>query len=88
MKIIFLKDNRLRGILADRNKEIKRLLLNGTIKGKCYTKLATKELKDGEISYGWEITDLESGQRVQEGKITPSGTITALKDYFKPLDQL
>jgi len=90
MKIIFLKDNRLRGILADRNREMKRLLLNGTLKGTCYTKLSTREEK-GRTHFGWEITDLESGQKieetVQEGKIEPTGTITPLRDYFKPLDQ-
>jgi len=90
MKTIFLKDDRLREILADRNKEIERLLRNGTLRGKCYTKLSTRELKDGKISYGWEITDLESGQEetVQEGKIKPCGTMIDQRDWFKPLENI
>jgi len=93
MKIIFLKDERLREIIADRNKEMKRLLLNGTLKGKCYTRLATKEFKDG-THFGWEITDLESGQETEkrfgekEGKIEPSGTMIPQEDWFKPLENI
>lgn len=89
MKTIFIKDNRLREILTDRNKEIERLLRNGKIKGKCYTKLATKEIKN-EIIFGWEVTDLETVQRIEKtvrGKIEPTGSITDIRDYFRPLDQ-
>lgn len=94
MKTLFIKDERLREIITDRNKEMKKLLLNGTLKGTCYTKLATRVSKDGKISYGWEITDLQSRQETEkrfgekEGKIEPSGSITPIRDYFKPLDQL
>jgi len=93
MKIIFIRDNRLREILADRNKKMKKLLLNGTLKGTCYTKLSTREEK-GRTHFGWEITDLESGQRerfgetVQEGKIEPTGSIIPLRDYFKPVENI
>ncbi len=93
MKIIFLEDERLRKIIADRNKEMKRLLLNGTLKGACYTKLSTRESKDGKISYGWEITDLQTGRRIEEllgekkEKIEPTGTIIGQRDYFFPIDQ-
>lgn len=91
MKTIFLKDDRLREILVDRNKEVERLLLNGTLKGTCYTKLSTRE-EEGRTHFGWEITDLESGQKieetVQEGKIEPTGSITPLKDYFKPMENI
>jgi len=93
MKIIFIKDDRLREIIEDRNKEINKLLSNGTLKGKCYTKLSTKEFKDG-IHFGWEITDLESGQKIErrfgekEGKIEPSGTMIPQKDWFKPVENV
>jgi len=69
------------------------LLRNGTLRGKCYTKLSTKEFKDG-IYFGWEITDLETVQRIekqlgeQEGKIKPTRSITPLKDYFKPMENI
>ncbi|MBA7581738.1 hypothetical protein ES695_03055 [Candidatus Atribacteria bacterium 1244-E10-H5-B2] len=94
MKIIFIKDDRLREILSDRNKEIERLLLKGTLKGKCYTKLATKESKDGKISYGWEITDLENGYKIEkrfgekEGNISPSGTMIPQKNWFEPVENV
>jgi len=94
MKIIFIKDDRLREVLADRNREMKRLLLDGTLKGTCYTKLSTRESKDGKISYGWEITDLQSRQESKErfgekeGKIEPSGTMIDQRDWFKPLENI
>ena len=85
-----MKDDRLRKILTDRNKEIERLLKNGTLKGACYTKLATRE-KGGRTHFGWEITDLNSGQETEkrfgekEGKILPSGTMIDQRDWFRPL---
>lgn len=94
MKTIFIKDDRLREILSDRNREIERLLLRGTLKGVCYTKLTTRESKDGKISFGWEITDLESGQKSEErfgekeGKIKPSGTMIPQEDWFKPVENI
>jgi len=94
MKIIFLKDDRLREIITDRNKEIERLLKNGKLKGACYTKLSTRELKDGKISFGWEITDLETGQKIEEllkekkGKIEPCGTMIDQRDWFKPMENI
>ena len=94
MKIIFIKDDRLREIIEDRNEEINKLLSKGTLKGACYTKLSTKELKDGKISYGWEITDLETGQKIEErpgekkGKIKPMGTMIPQKDWFKPVENI
>ncbi|MBA7556725.1 hypothetical protein ES705_49442 [subsurface metagenome] len=94
MKTIFIKDDRLREIIADRNKEINKLLSNGTLRGACYTKLSTRESKDGKISYGWEITDLENGYKIEkrfgekEGKIEPSGTMIPQKDWFKPVENI
>jgi len=91
VKTIFLKDDRLRKILADRNKEIERLLLKGTLKGACYTKLSTRE-EEGRTHFGWEITDLESGQErvetAQKGKIEPTGTMIPQKDWFKPVENI
>ena len=94
MKTIFIKDDRLRKIIADRNEEIRRLLSDGTLKGKCYTKLSTKEFRDG-ICFGWEITDLESGQKTEEqlgkpteGKIEPTGTMIPQEDWFKPVENI
>jgi len=93
MKTIFIKDDRLREIIADRNKEINKLLSNGTLRGACYTKLSTKEFKDG-IYFGWEITDLENGQKIEkrfgekEGKTEPSGTMIPQKDWFKPVENI
>jgi len=92
LKTIFIKDERLREIIADRNKEINKLLSKGTLRGTCYTKLATRESKDG-IYFGWEITDLENGKiekrfGEKEGKIEPSGTMIPQKDWFKPLENI
>ena len=92
MKTIFIEDNRLREIITDRNKEILRLLLNGTIKGTIRFKLSTKEF-EGRICYGWEITDLENGYKIEEryGKvkepIKSTGTTIPVKDLFFPIDQ-
>ena len=94
MKIIFLKDDRLREILKYRNEEIERLLLKKTLKGTCYSKLATRESKDGKISYGWEITDLENGYKIEkrfgekEGKTEPSGTMIPQKNWFEPVENV
>lgn len=90
MKTLFLKDDRLREIILDRNKEIERLLLKGTLKGTCSIRLSTSG-----VNFGWEIIDNEDGYKVEERfgaiaekkSIQPSGTITALKDWFKPIDQ-
>ncbi|MBA7572961.1 hypothetical protein ES695_00300 [Candidatus Atribacteria bacterium 1244-E10-H5-B2] len=92
MKTIFIKDNRLRKIIADRNKKIERLLLTGKLRGSCYTKLSIKEFKGG-IHFGWEITDLENGKvekrfGEKEGKIEPSGTMIPQKDWFKPAENI
>ncbi len=94
MKTIFLKDDRLREILKYRNEEINKLISKGTLKGTCFTKLSTRESKDGIISYGWEITDLENGYKIEkrfgekEGKTEPSGTMIDQRDWFKPLENI
>ncbi len=80
MKTIFLKDDRLREIITDRNKKIMKLLLSGELKGTISFKIL---LKDGHL--GWEIIDNENGYSIKE-RFGPTGTITALKDYFKPVD--
>lgn len=94
MKKIFIKDDRLREIVIDRNKGIKRLLLDGTLKGTISFKLATKEVK-GRICYGWEITDLEDGYKIggrfgetKKKLIEPTGSITPLRDSFKPVKNI
>ena len=65
MKTIFIKDDRLREIIAYRNQEIVRLSLNGTIKGSYTIKQSTKEFEDG-IYFGWEVTDYEDGWKIKE----------------------
>lgn len=89
MKIIFIKDDRLREILADRNREIKRLLLSGKLKGTLSVKLSTSG-----AFFGWEITDNENGYKVErrfgekKEEVKPCGTVTALKDSFKPIENI
>jgi len=67
------------------------MLSSGKLKGSISMKLSTKEFKDG-IYFGWEITDFENGQKIEETvqkkKIEPTGTIMALRDYFKPVENI
>ena len=82
MKKMFIKDDRLREILADRNKKIEVLLRDGKLRGSISVKLSTREFKDG-TSYGWEIIDFENRQKIEKkGKIEPTGTITPTEDFF------
>jgi len=88
MKTIFIKDDRLREILVDRNKKIGKLLSDGKLKGSLDIKLSTKEIR-GKIFFGWKIIDLENMRReTDKEKPKPTGTITPLVDWFKPIDQL
>ena len=71
MKIIFIKDDRLRKINADLNEKIVEMLLNGKLKGSYTIKQSTKEFKTKEypfyaIYFGWEITDYEDGWKIKE----------------------
>ena len=71
MKTIFIKDDRLREIIAYRNQEIVRLSLNGTLKGSYTIKQSTKKFKTKEypfytIYFGWEVTDYEDGWKLNE----------------------
>jgi len=74
MEKIFLRDDRLRKIIADRNKKIEIMLLTKKIRGSLSVRLATNG-----THFGWEITDLETGQKIEErlgekkGKIEPIG---------------
>jgi len=69
MKTIFIKDNRLRKINVDLNKEITRLMETGELKGSYTVKESTKKFKTEtypfyEILFGWEITDYEDDWRI------------------------
>ncbi|TET08109.1 MAG: hypothetical protein E3J83_04345 [Candidatus Atribacteria bacterium] len=66
MKTIFIKDDRLREIIAYRNEEIVRLSLNGTIKGSYRIVESSKEFEDG-IYFGWDIIDNEDGWKLKKG---------------------
>ena len=71
MKKIFIKDDRLREIIADRNEKIVEMLLNGKLKGSYTIKQSTKEFETKEypfyaIYFGWEITDYEDGWKIKE----------------------
>ena len=65
MKTIFIKDDRLRGINADLNTEISRLMKTGELKGSYTIKQSTKGFKDG-IYFGWEVTDYEDGWKIDD----------------------
>jgi len=67
MKIIFIKDDRLREITAYRSEEIVRLSLNGTITGSYTIKESSKEYEDG-IYFGWDIIDSEDGWKLKDKK--------------------
>jgi len=82
MKKIFIKDDRLREIIAYRNEEMVRLSLNGKLKGSYTIKQSTKEFKTRKypfyaIYFGWEITDYEDGWKIKEAKI--NGEIKMVK---------
>lgn len=71
MKTIFIKDDRLREIEADRNRKIVEMLLNGKLKGSYTIKMSTKKFKTKtypfyEILFGWEITDYEDDWKIKE----------------------
>ena len=71
MKTIFIKDDRLREIEADKTEKIVKMLLNGKIKGSYTVKLSTKKFKTKKypfyaIYFGWEITDYEDGWKLKE----------------------
>lgn len=65
MKVIFIKDDRLRGIRSDLNTEIARLTKSGELKGSYTIKEATKGFEDG-IYFGWEVTDYEDGWKIDD----------------------
>jgi len=89
MKKIFLKDDRLREILTDRNKKIELLLLTKKLRGSLRIKLTTKG-----IHFGWEIIDLEDGPEIEErlGETTqimkPIGSFVETKDLFHPVKNI
>lgn len=71
MKMLFIKDDRLREIDADLNIEISRLEKTGELKGSYTIKQSTKEFKTEEypgyeILFGWEVTDYEDGWKIDE----------------------
>ena len=71
MKTIFIKDDRLREIIADRNEKIVKMLLNGKLKGSYTIKISTKEFKTRTypfyaIYFGWEIIDYEDDWKIEE----------------------
>ncbi|MCK4466379.1 MAG: hypothetical protein KAU83_11775 [Bacteroidales bacterium] len=63
MKIIFIKDDRLREINADLITKIAELTKSGELKGSYTIKEATKGFKDG-IFFGWEVTDYEDDWKI------------------------
>ena len=54
MKTIFIKDDRLREIIAYRNEKIVELMLSGELESSYIMKQSTKEFEDG-IYFGWDI---------------------------------
>jgi len=69
MKKIFIKDDRLRKINVDLNKEITRLMETGELKGSYTVKESTKKFKTEiypfyEIFFGWEVTDYEDDWKI------------------------
>jgi len=93
VKTIFIEDNRLRGILADRNEEMRLMLLTKKLRGPLRIKLTTKEV-EGKTCFGWEVTDLEYGPSIEErlGETTellkPVGSFWPLKDIFNPVENI
>jgi len=71
MKTIFIKDDRLREIIADRNEKIVKMMLSGELKGSYTIKQSTKEFKTKKypfyaIYFGWEITDHKDEWKIDE----------------------
>lgn len=65
MKVIFIKDDRLREINSDLNTKIAGLMKSGELKGSYTIEEATKGFKDG-IYFGWEVTDYEDGWKIDD----------------------
>lgn len=71
MKKIFIKDDRLREIHHDLSNKISEMTKSGKLKGSYTIKESTKKFKTKEfpgyaIYFGWEITDLEDGWKIDE----------------------
>ena len=65
MKIIFIKDDRLREIHDDLSNKITEMMTSGELKGSYTIKEATKAFEDG-IYFGWEVTDHEDKWKIDE----------------------
>jgi len=80
MKVIFIKDDRLREINSDLNTKIARLMKSGKLKGSYTIKQSTKGFKDG-IYFGWEVTDHEDDWKI-DGLDNFEITIKKSGDYY------
>lgn len=71
MKTIFIKDDRLRKINADLNKEIARLMKTGELKGSYIIRESTKKFETKkypfyEILFGWKVIDYEDDWKIDD----------------------
>ena len=71
MKKIFIKDDRLREIISDRDEKLVRLSLSGKLKGSYTFEISTKRYKTKTypfyaIYFGWEVTDHEDDWKIDE----------------------
>ena len=87
MKTVFIKDDRLREIVAYRNGKIAELMLKGKLESSYTIQESTKEYKTKtypfyEILFGWDIIVSDDNWKIKE-KEQVNGTKTDKKDNVK-----
>lgn len=65
MKIIFIKDDRLREITHDRSNKLTEMLISGRVEGPYTIRESSKEYEDG-IYFGYDIVDSERSWVLKE----------------------
>ena len=73
MKTIFIKDDRLREIIAYRSEKITELMLKGKLESSYTIKESTKEFKTKtypfyEILFGWDIEVCDDNWKLKDDK--------------------